>query len=88
MPHGHPLHPRPLIVIYTINMAVNLNTVSRRHKHSPETLIIHVHQCIPIVLASTGNARQLIIHLKHIFFSKISFLKILFFENFVSFDLI
>ena len=79
MPRGRPLRPRPLLAIYTINMAVNLNTVSRRHKHSPETLIIHINQCIHLVLAFTSNARQLTIHLKHTFF----FFKNFIFENFI-----
>ena len=74
-------------------MVVKYNTVSLRHKHNPETLIIHINQCIHIVLAFTSNARQSIFHLKYCFqqkfyFSKISFLKILFFEKFVLFYLI
>ena len=35
------LRPRPLLAIYTIKMAVKYNAASRRHKHSPETLIIY-----------------------------------------------
>ena len=66
MPRARPL--RPLLVIYTINMAVKYNAVSLRHKHSPETLIIHINQCIHIVLAFTDSARQSILHLKYFFF--------------------
>ena len=62
-------------------MVVKYNTVSLRHKHSPEILFIHINQCIHIVLAFTSNARQLIIHLKHFYQQKFHF----FFENFVSF---
>ena len=61
-------------------MVVKYNTVSLRHKHSPETLFKHINQCIHIVLAFTSNARQLIIHLKHFFFQqKFHFLKVSFF---------
>ena len=59
-------------------MVVKYNTVSLRHKHSPETLFIHINQCIHIVLAFTSNARQLIIHFKAFLSTKISFLKISF----------
>ena len=52
---------------------LNLNTISLRHKHSPETLIIHINQCIHIVLAFTGNARQSILHLKYCFQQKFYF---------------
>ena len=44
---------------------LNSNSVSLRHKHSPETLIIHINQCICSVLAFTSNARQSILHLKY-----------------------
>ena len=75
-------------------MVVKYSTVSLRHKHSPETLIIHINQCIHIVLAFTSNARQLIIHFKTFSSTKISFLKISFFFrtfclillNFILFD--
>ena len=60
-------------------MVVKCSTVSLRHKHSPETLIIHINQCIHIVLVFTSNARQLIIHFKTFLSTKISFLKISFF---------
>ena len=63
----------------------NLNAVSLRLKHNPKILFIHINQCIHIVLAFTSNTRQLIIHLKHFYQQKIYFLKILFFDNFVSF---
>ena len=83
MPRARPLRPRhrPLLAIYTINMAVKYNAVSLRHKHSPETLIIHINQYINIVLAFTDSARQSILHLKFFFFSfnkNFIFLKILF----------
>ena len=72
-------------------MVVKYNTVSLRHKHSPETLFIHINQCIHIVLAFTSNARQLIIHFKAFLSTKISFLKISFFfskilSHFILFD--
>ena len=53
--------------LHSLNDKFNLNTVSPRHKHSPETLFIHLNQCIHIVLRFTGNARQSIIHLKHFY---------------------
>ena len=71
-----------LLAIYTINMTVKSNAVSLRHKHSLETLFIHINQCIHIVLAFTGNARHSIIHLKHFYQQKFHFLKILFFRKF------
>ena len=76
-----------------IQMVVKSNTVSLRHKHSPETLFIHINQCICIVLALSGIARQSIFHLKYCFqqnfifenfiFLKIYFSKIL--SNFILF---
>ena len=54
-------------------MVVKYNTVSQRHKHSPERLFIHINQCIHIVLAFTNNARQLIIHLKYFYQQKFNF---------------
>ena len=86
MPSGRPLRPRPLLAIYTINMVVNLNTVSLRHKHGPETLIIHVNQCIHIVLAFSGNARQSILHLKYCFQQKFICENFIF-ENFFFFEI-
>ena len=68
--------------LYSLNDKVNLNAVSLLLKHSPETLFIHINQCIHIVLAFTSNARQLIMHLKYFLSTKISFLKILFFQKF------
>ena len=73
-----------------IQMVVKSNTVSLRHKHSPETLFIHINQCICIVLALSGIARQSIFHLKYCFqqnfiFENFIFLKILFFKNFIKF---
>ena len=56
-------------------MVVKYNTVSLRHKHSPETLIIHINQCIHIVLSFTGNARQSILHLKYCFQQKFYFFR-------------
>ena len=64
--------------LHNLNDKFNLNAVSLQLKHSPETLFIHINQCIHIVLAFTSNARQLIIHLKH-FFIKRNFI----FENFI-----
>ena len=55
--------------LHNLNDKFNLNAVSLRLKHSPEILFIHINQCIQIVLAFTSNARQLIIHLKHFFFT-------------------
>ena len=52
------------------NGKLNLNTVSLRHKHSLDTLIIHINQCIHIVLAFSGNGRQSILHLKYCFRQK------------------
>ena len=63
-------------------MVVKYNTVSLRHKHSPETLIIHINQCIHIVLAFTGNARQSILHLKYCFQQNFIF-KNFIFKNFI-----
>ena len=40
-----------------------------------ETLIIHINQCIHIVLAFIGNARQSILHLKYCFQQKFYFRK-------------
>ena len=54
----------------TIQMVVKHNTVSLRHKHSPETLFIHRKQFISNVLAFTSNARQLIHMLNHFFSTK------------------
>ena len=59
-------------------MVVKYNTVSLRHKHSPETLFIHITQCIHIILAFTGSARQSILHLKYCFQQNFIF------ENFTS----
>ena len=88
MPRGRPLRPRPLRAIYTINMAIKYNAVSLKHKHIPETLFVHINQCIHIVLAFTGNARQSIIPLKYFYQQKFYFCKFYFFEilsNFISF---
>ena len=63
-------------------MVVKSNTVSLRHKHSLETLIIHITQCMRNVLAVTGNARQSILHLKHCFQQNFIF-KNFIFENFI-----
>ena len=63
-------------------MVVKSNTVSLRHNHSPETLIIHVTQCI------RNQFRVQNIVFNKILFSKILFLKILFFENFIKIYLI
>ena len=60
----------------------NSNSVSLRHKHRPEILFIHINQCICIVLAYTGNARQSILHLKHCFQQNLIF-ENFFFENFI-----
>ena len=59
--------------LHSLNDKFNLNTVSPRHKHSPEILFIHINQCIHIILAFTGNARQSIIHLKHFYQQKFHF---------------
>ena len=64
--------------LHSLNDNFNLNAVSLRLKHSPETLFIHINQCIHIVLAFTGNARQSIIHLKHFYQQKFHFLKFYF----------
>ena len=70
-------------------MVVKYKTVSLRHKHNPETLFIHITQCIHIVLAFTSNARQLIIHLKHFYQQKFYFQKFhFFFQIFVPLCLI
>ena len=53
--------------LYSLNGKFNFNSVSLKHKHRPETLFIHINQCIHILLAFTGNARQSIIHLKHFY---------------------
>ena len=79
MPRGRPLRPHPLLAIYTIIMAVKYNAVSLGHKHSPKILFIHINQCIYIVLALTGNARQSIMHLKY-FYHKNFIFEILFFR--------
>ena len=63
-------------------MVVKSNTVSLRHKHSPETLFIHINQCICIVLALSGIARQSIFHLNYCF-QKNFILEIFIFENFI-----
>ena len=63
----------PTIAQSQFPMVVKYNTVSLRHKHSPETLFIHINQCIHIVLAFTSNARQLIIHLQHFYQQKFHF---------------
>ena len=59
--------------LYSLNDKFNFNLVSLRHKHRPETLFIHINQCIHIVLAFTDNARQSIIHLKHFYQQKFHF---------------
>ena len=59
-------------------MVVKYNTVSLRHKHSPETLFVRINQCIHIVLAFIGNARESIMPLKY-FYQQTLFLKILFY---------
>ena len=59
--------------LHSLNDKFTLNAVSLRLKHSPETLVIHINQCIHIVLAFTGNARQSIIHLKHFYQQKFHF---------------
>ena len=64
--------------LHSLNDKFNLNAVSPWLKHSPETLFIHINQCIHIVLAFTGNARPLIIHLKHFYQQKVHFLKFYF----------
>ena len=74
--------------LHSLNDKFNLNAVSLRLKHSPETLFIHINQCIHIVLAFTGNARQSIIHLKHFYQQKFHFLEIFFFSKIFSFYLI
>ena len=53
--------------LHSLNDKFNVNAVSLRLKHSPETLFIHINKCIHIVLAFTSNARQLIIHSKHFY---------------------
>ena len=63
-------------------MVVESNTVSLRHKHSPETLFIHINQCIRVVLALSGIARQSILHLKYCFQQNFIF-KNFIFENFI-----
>ena len=63
----------PTIAQSQFSMVVKYNTVSLRHKHSPETLFIHINQCIHIVLAFTSNARKLIIHLQHFYQQKFHF---------------
>ena len=67
--------------LHSLNDKFNLNTVSPRHKHSPETLLIHINQCIHIVFAFSGNARQLILYLKYCFQQKFIFENFIF-ENF------
>ena len=56
--------------LHSLNDKFNLNAVSLQLKHNPETLFIHINQCIHIVLAFTGNARQSIIFLKHFFYQQ------------------
>ena len=63
------------IHLHSLNGKFNFNSVSLRHKHRPETLFIHINQCIHIVLAFTGNARQSILHLKYCFQQKFYFQK-------------
>ena len=60
-------------------MVVKSKTVSLRHNHSPETLLIHITQCI------FNQFRVKNIVFNEILFSKILFLKILFFKNFIKF---
>ena len=48
----------------------NFNTVSLRHKHSPETLIMLIIQFIYYVPAFLSNASQLIQLIKSFFFNK------------------
>ena len=67
---------------------LKFNAVSLRHKHSPKTLFILRIQFMYYVPAFICNARQFISHVKSILSTKILFLKILFFQNFVSFYLI
>ena len=55
-------------------MVVKSNIVSLRHNHSPETLIIHITQCI-----HNHFAFKILFSTKF-YFQKILFLKILFFE--------
>ena len=59
--------------LHSLNDKFNLTTVSPMHKHSLETLFIHINQCIHIVLTFIGNARQSIIHLKHFYQQKFHF---------------
>ena len=61
---------------------VKPNTVSLRHNHSLETLIIHITQCIRNHLAF------IILFSTKIYFQKFYFLKFYFFENFIKIYLI
>ena len=64
-------------------MVVKSNTVSLRHNHSPETLIIHTTQCI-----RNHFAFKILFSTKFYFQKFYFFLKILFFENFIKIYLI
>ena len=74
VPNQCPVDVLYVLVLYypstQLTWQLNLNTVSLRHKHGPETLIIHVNQCIHIVLAFSSNARQSNLHLKYCFQQK------------------
>ena len=63
-------------------LVVKSNTMSLRHNHSPETLIIHLTQCI----RNQFHVQNIVFN--EILFSKIIFLKILFFKNFIKIYLI
>ena len=63
-------------------MVVKSNTVSLRHNHSPETLIIHITQCI------RNHFAFKILFSTKFYFQKFYFLKILFFKNFIKIYLI
>ena len=64
-------------------MVFKSNTVSLRHNHSPETLIIHITQCI-----RNHFAFKILFSTKFYFQNFYFFEKIFFFENFIKIYLI